>query len=145
MPEIDGVLLDALQQELAGRGREDAITAAELAERLDIDDGEASPATREAITELLFERGVPIRSGNDGYWICQSEREADEYLDDLQGRIEGIEQRKTAFESAWRSWRRDEIPRPVRERIEADPVLELEDFSADELRQRAIADGGGSR
>lgn len=144
MPDaaIDGALLDALQQELADRGREDAITSAELAKRLDIDDGEASPKTREAITTLLFERGVPVRSGSVGYWICQSEREAEEYVADLQGRIEGIEQRQTAFQKAWESWHRDEVPTAVREQIEDDPVLSMDDFSADELRERAVADGG---
>lgn len=145
MTEIDGAVLDAIETELAERGRDDAITAAEIGETVGIDDGEASPATREAIRALLTERGVPIRSGNVGYWVCQSEAEAEEYRADLRSRIEGIEQRLTAFETAWREWTRDEIPKPVREKIEADPVLSLDDFSADDLRERAMADGGESR
>ncbi|WP_256289919.1 hypothetical protein [Halobellus inordinatus] len=141
-PAIDGGLLDELQQELADRGRDDAITAAELADRVEIGDRDGSPKTREAITALLFERGVPIRSGSVGYWICQSEAEAEEYRADLEGRIEGIEQRLVAFETAWREWKRDEIPTAVREKIEADPFLSMDDFSADDLRDRAVADGG---
>ncbi|RLM88164.1 hypothetical protein D3D02_13210 [Halobellus sp. Atlit-38R] len=142
-PAIDGGLLDELQQELADRGRDDAITAAELADRVEIGDRDGSPKTREAITALLFERSVPIRSGSVGYWICQSEAEAEEYRADLEGRIEGIEQRLVAFETAWREWSTNtELSREEREKIEADPFLSMDDFSADDLRERAVADGG---
>jgi hypothetical protein len=100
-PAIDGDLLDDLEQILAGRGRESAITSSKLADRLDINDGEASPKTREAVRILLMERRVPVRSGPCGYWICQSTEEAREYVEDLDGRIAGIEQRQTAFKEAW--------------------------------------------
>lgn len=142
MTDVDSELLDALQQELADRGREEAITAGELFERLGLDDGDTSPKLRAAVKALLFERGVPVRSGSVGYWICQSERECEEYVADLEGRIEGIEQRIAAFETAWQEWQRDRIPTGVREAIEADPVLSMDDFSADELRERAVTDGG---
>lgn len=142
MTDVDGALLDALEAELADRGRDEAITAAELAEHCDIDDGEASPTTRKAVRALLCERGVPIRSGNVGYWVCQSGAEADEYAADLEGRIEGIEQRLTAFRSAWRDWNRQQIPKSAREKIAADPVLELEDFEPADFRPDAVADGG---
>ena len=144
MTEIDGDLLDEIEAELADRGRDDAITAGALAEKVGIDDGNSSPATRKAIRALLTERNVPIRSANVGYWICQSEAEAEEYESDLESRIEGIEQRLTAFRTAWREWKRDEIPTAVREKIEADPYLSMDDFSADDLRERAMADGGES-
>ena len=143
MTEIDGTLLNELQQELADRGRDDAITSAELAEWLDIDDGEASPTTRKAVRALLTERGVPIRSGNVGYWVCQSEAEAEEYVADLEGRIEGIEQRLTAFREAWRSWNRAKIPKDAREKIKADQVLEIDDFEPADFRP--VADGGEER
>ena len=142
MTDVDGALLDQLETELADRSRDEAITAAELAERCDIDDGEASPTTRKAVRALLTERGVPIRSGNVGYWICQSEDEADEYPADLEGRIEGIEQRLMAFQSAWRNWNRAKIPKAARERIKADPVLEIDDFEPADFRPNVRADGG---
>jgi hypothetical protein len=144
MTEIDGDLLDAIEAELADRGRDDAVTAGALAEKVGIDDGQSSPATRKAIRALLTERNVPVRSGNVGYWICQSEAEAEEYRAHLESRIEGTKQRLAAFEKNWREWKRDEIPTAVRERIEADPYLSMDDFSADDLRERAMADGGES-
>jgi hypothetical protein len=142
MTDVDGELLDELEATLADRGRDDAITAAELSERLELDDGDTSPKLREAVKALLFERGVPIRSGSVGYWICQSEREAEEYVADLQGRIEGIEQRITAFEIAWQQWHCSQIPDDAKEQIKADPVLELSDFEPADFRPDARADGG---
>jgi hypothetical protein len=144
-PAIDGDVLAEAREILAGRARDDAITAADLSDRLGLDDGDTSPATREIVRTLLTERGVPVRSGSVGYWVCQSEAEAEEYRENLQSRIEGIEQRLNAFETAWREWHRDRIPTAVREEIEADPVLSMDDFSADELRERAVADGGVDR
>ncbi|WP_311171778.1 hypothetical protein [Halobellus ordinarius] len=145
MTDVDGALLDELEAILADRGRSDAITSAELAERLDIDDGEASPETRAAVRALLFERNVPVRSGNVGYWVCQSEAEAEEYESDLEGRIEGIEQRLTAFRTAWQEWNRAKIPKAAREKIKADPVLEIDDFEPADFRPDVRADGGDPR
>ena len=140
MTAVDGDLLDKLQEMLRGRSRSDAITSAELSERLDLDDGEASPKAREAIRILREERNVPVRAGNVGYWICQSEQEAQEYLDDLRGRIGGIEETMDNFQSAWDAWERSQplradgsgddidIPDEVREQIEDDPVLTIDDW-----------------
>jgi len=57
-----------------------------------------------------------------------------------EGRIEGIEQRLTAFREAWRSWNRAKIPKDAREKIKADPVLEIDDFEPADFRP--VADGG---
>ena len=139
MTEIDGDLLDEIQAELADRGRDDAVTAGALAEKVGIDDGNSSPATRKAIRALLTERNVPIRSANVGYWICQSEAEAEEYRADLESRIEGIEQRLNAFESAWREWNTNtELSQADRERIKSDPYLTVEDY-----REHKLATDGG--
>jgi hypothetical protein len=131
-PSIDGDLLDDLQDILEGRGRGEAITSAELSDRLGLDDGEASPKAREAVRVLRDERGVPIRAGNVGYWICQTQAEADEYLDDLRGRIAGIEESMQNFREAWGSWSRPDPDEPSltpeeRQRVEADPILTVDD------------------
>jgi hypothetical protein len=136
---IDGAVLDRLEAELRGRAREDAITSAELSQILEMDDGEGSPATREAIGILRRERGIPIRAGNVGYWVCQSEQEAQEYLDTLLSRISGIERTMEEFAEAWEDWDRyatdEEIPEEYRgkidpgvwEQIQSDPVLQPHD------------------
>lgn len=141
---IDGALLDEAEAILAGRDRETAITAGELSDRLDLADRETSPKAREVVRTLLFERGVPIRSSSVGYWVCQSEAEAEEYRENLRSRIEGTRQRLAAFDTAWEEWSRSQIPQEKREQIKADPVLELDDFDASDFRPepRSRADGG---
>jgi hypothetical protein len=131
-PSIDGELLDDLQDILEGRGRDDAITSSELSDRLGLEDGEASPKAREAVRVLRDERSVPVRAGNVGYWICQTQAEADEYLDDLRGRIAGIEESMQNFREAWGSWRRPDpdvsgLTPEERQRVEADPILTVAD------------------
>jgi len=135
MTSIDGDLLDELADILRGRGREDAITSAELSDRLSLDDGEASPKAREAVGILRVERGLPVRSGNVGYWVCQSEEEAEEYLANLQGRIAGIEETMREFDEAWENYEpraesQDEpdLPDDLRQRVEDDPTLSLSDI-----------------
>jgi hypothetical protein len=144
-PAIDGALLDAAESILDGRDREHAITAGELSDRLGLDDGEASPQTRELVRACLTERRLPVRSGNVGYWVCQSEQEASEYLDTLRGRIAGIEDRMAAFETAWEHHglvadggnvdsddavddAEPAVPDEVREQLEDDPVLTVQDW-----------------
>lgn len=134
---INGRVLDELEEILRGRSRDEAITSAELAERLPIDDSSGQPATREAIGILRASRGVPIRAGNCGYWVCQSDAEAQDYLDTLLERIAGIEGTMEEFADAWEAWSRrsdvpdeyaGEIPPQVYEQIEDDPVLTPEDY-----------------
>jgi hypothetical protein len=148
-PDADGALLDAAANIIEGRAKSDAITSAELSDRLGLDDGEASPKARDLVRTLITERAIPVRSGSVGYWVCQSEAEAEEYLDTLRGRIAGIETRMDCFEVAWQSHKRaladggtttttddsddgdePEVPEGVREQLEDDPVLTVEDWLA---------------
>ncbi len=39
---------------------------------------------RQIIRDLRIEKGVPILSSRDGYWICTSEHEAAQYMDLLE-------------------------------------------------------------
>jgi hypothetical protein len=125
---IDGELLDELEEILAGRGREDAVTSAALSDRLEMHDGEASPKTREAIRILRRERGLPVRAGNVGYWVCQSEQEADEYIEQLRSRMSGIERTLQEFNAAWDGHRDDpDLPDDIRARVDEDPALTMSD------------------
>lgn len=93
MTSIDGDLLDAVEEELRGRTKDDAIHSGELADKVGIDDGEANPKTREVIRTLMEERGLPIASANCGYWMLESDAQLRIYVNDLRGRIAGIEER----------------------------------------------------
>lgn len=132
MTSIDGELLDELEDILTGRSRGDAITSAALSDRLEMHDGEASPQTREAIRILRRERGLPVRAGNVGYWVCQTEQEADEYIEKLRSRIAGIEQTLQEFDAAWDAHRNDnapDIPDDIRARVDDDPTLSMSDVT----------------
>lgn len=95
-------LADAVANELAGRNcQEEAITSGELSDRLDVGDGEANPKTREIITDLIEERNMPIIAGHCGYWVAADMQEIEDYLDDLDGRIAGIQQRKQRLVAAY--------------------------------------------
>ena len=93
MPSINGALLDAAEDELRGRTKDDAIYSSELAEKIGVDDGEGNPKTREVIRVLMDERDLPVASSNCGYWMLESEDQLRVYVNDLEGRINGIEER----------------------------------------------------
>lgn len=105
MTDIDGATLDALTLELLDTGPDDARTAAELARRTGIDDRGGSPVTREAIRELIDERGVPVVAGTKGYYLLDSPAELKRYLATLDSRIAGIEERKQLVVAAWNRYR----------------------------------------
>jgi len=101
-PDIDGDLLDRLQLELAEhRGRENAITSGPLARRVGISESRTNAKLREAVKVLTRERNVPVVSSNAGFYIPATRAEKDEYLQNLDQRIAGIQQRKELVDDAW--------------------------------------------
>lgn len=102
MSRVDGELLDRLQALMMDhRGPDNTISSGQIAEMLDIDDGEAQPKTREAIRTLSEERGVPIASTSRGYFLIETEGQLNDYLERLDSRIAGIQQRKQTVMDAW--------------------------------------------
>jgi predicted transcriptional regulator len=101
MTDIDGELLDRLTKLfLDHRGKENAISSGQIADKLGIDDGTGNTRTRKAITELLDEREVPVVAGPNGYYLPESLDEARVYDERLTGRMAGIQQRRTNFHDA---------------------------------------------
>lgn len=101
-PSIDGDLLDALHLELADhRGADAAITSDELATRVGLDERQGTnPKVREAVKVLMQERRVPVVSSHAGYYVPETRSEIDDYLENLESRIDGIRQRKELVETA---------------------------------------------
>jgi len=95
-------LADQVYEELRGRtSQAEAITSGELSDRLNVGDGEANPKTRELIHDVMRERDLPVIAGHSGYYVAGSLKEVEEYLDDLDGRIAGIEGRKRDLVAAY--------------------------------------------
>lgn len=106
----DKGVLDALECVLREHvGPSQAITSSELADELDITDGEANPATREAIRVVCEERGLPVAASARGYYVIEDRGQLEEYLENLDGRIAGIQQRKQLVAAAWNQSRPDEV------------------------------------
>ncbi|EMA01801.1 hypothetical protein C437_15316 [Haloarcula vallismortis ATCC 29715] len=95
-------LADQIHDELRGRtSPEEAITSAELSEKLQIGDGEASPKTRELIKEVMIDRDLPIVASNSGYYVATTTAEMEEYFETLDSRIQGIKSRKQDLAAAF--------------------------------------------
>lgn len=107
MTDLDPDTLDSIEADLRDAvGKQNAITSGELARRHVPTDGEANPTTREAIKEIMMrERGLPVVSCANGYYLPADRETIDDELDSLRGRIAGIEDRMALLESNWQQWR----------------------------------------
>lgn len=114
---VDGELLDRIQElMLDHQGPSNTISSGQIAEVLGVDDADAQPKTREAIRVLSEEREVPIASTSQGYYLIQTQDHLNDYLENLDGRIAGIQKRKQTAIDAWES----HIEAAARKRGESD-------------------------
>jgi hypothetical protein len=65
---------------------------------------DTNPAIRDAVRDLLFDRGVPVASCNAGYYIPADESGIDGEVESIRGRIGELNKRKLAFEAAAEGW-----------------------------------------
>jgi hypothetical protein len=86
------------------RGASDAITSGELADEINLPDGEANPQARGLVRDLVLEEGVPVAAHEQGYFLIQRDRELYDYLDALDQRIEAIKERREAVIHAYLDW-----------------------------------------
>ena len=75
-------------------GVENAITSSTLADRIGVTEPNGNPITRKDILEIMRRTGVPIGSTSEGYFVIATVGELSVYLDHLDERIGGIEERK---------------------------------------------------
>lgn len=79
---------------LRHRGKDAAITSAEIARRIGENDGSGSPATRAAIKDIMRTSSLPIGACSTGYFVIDSPEEYADYQRDLDERIAGIKERQ---------------------------------------------------
>lgn len=82
------------------RGSDNPVTSQEIADDTGLDSLDSTPRTRGVIRKLSRQHDFPIGASSKGYFLIAAENEAQSYLDDLEGRIEGIERRKDAVMSS---------------------------------------------
>lgn len=79
---------------LSHEGKENPVTSAEIARQIGIDEDDTHLKTRSLILECAKNYELPVAAGNRGYYIITTLQEYDEYIDNLDARIKGIEERK---------------------------------------------------
>lgn len=88
---------------LMHRGKGNEISSAQIAKTIGIDEDATQSQTRSLIKRTAEEYGIPLSSNNHGYFIITAEDELAAYMDNLDSRIKGIEDRKkTMTENYWR-------------------------------------------
>lgn len=107
MTDVTGAFLDELENVLRAEavGPDNAITSGELASSVGIADAEANPKTREAVRILVEERQVPVAATSQGYFLMTNQDHLETYLETLDGRIAGIQDRKQIVTEAFNHWR----------------------------------------
>jgi hypothetical protein len=102
---VDDAALDALKMILNGRhGREQAITSAELADRID---GLTQSSARAATKALMRETDMVVLGCNEGYHLPAGDIDVAEVVRELGDRIDGIERRQRLLVDNWAKRRRE--------------------------------------
>lgn len=84
------------------KGKCNPVTSAEVAKIIGIIEDDTHAQTRALIFETAEIYGLPLAANHKGYYLITSDAEYDEYMENLDGRIEGIEQRKIIITKNYR-------------------------------------------
>ena len=79
---------------LAHQGKQNAIASAEIAKAIGIVENDTHAQTRALILECAEQYRLPVAASANGYYLITSQQELDEYMANLDLRIEGMEERK---------------------------------------------------
>ena len=79
---------------LSHYGKRNPITSAKIAEKIGINEDDTHSQTRALILECAQKFKLPLAASNQGYYLISNQQEYDEYMNNLDSRSAGIEQRK---------------------------------------------------
>lgn len=79
---------------LSHNGKRNPITSAEIARKIGIIEDDTHAQTRALILECAKKYELPLAASNRGYYLISNQQEYDEYINNLDSRIAGIEERK---------------------------------------------------
>ena len=83
------------------RGKSNAITSREIADKVGISGEDDTYAkTRAMILEAARRYNLPLLAYEGGYYLAETEEEFNKYMENLDSRIEGIEERKRKFQTS---------------------------------------------
>ena len=83
-------------------GKKNSITAAKIALMLGIVEDDTHAQTRALIFECAKMYRLPLAADNTGYYLIETDEEFYSYLENLDSRIRGIEERKQIITQNYR-------------------------------------------
>ena len=76
------------------KGKNNPVTSAEVSNIIGINEDDTHAQTRSLILATADMYRLPLAANNRGYYLITSDAEYDEYMENLDSRIDGITQRK---------------------------------------------------
>ena len=90
------------------RGKGNEISSRDINDVVELDNVGSFPQTRELVKDIVFQEGIPVVGGGNGYYVAETEEEVGEYLETLESRILSNAERKMAVKRAANNWQ-DEL------------------------------------
>lgn len=75
-------------------GEDNPITSREINDVIEVDNVGSFPTTRRIVRNRLFEDGLPVASGNNGYYLIETQDELEAELESINGRVAKMLQRR---------------------------------------------------
>ena len=86
------------------RGKENQISAGEIGPQIGIHEDTTHVQVRGIILQAIERFNLPVAGGNRGYYLIKDEYELEEYLRNIDGRIDEMRKRKNLVEEAFRNY-----------------------------------------
>jgi tetrahydromethanopterin S-methyltransferase subunit G len=83
------------------RGEKNQISAGAIGPQIGIDEDATHVQTRGLILQAIEELNLPVAGGSRGYYMIDDERELQEYVNSINGRISEMEKRKNLVQKAF--------------------------------------------
>lgn len=89
------------------KGKKNRITASAIAAEIGIVENATHAKTRALILECAKAHKLPLAADTKGYYLITSKKEYDDYIENLNSRIAGIEERKRIITKNYEEWEDD--------------------------------------
>jgi hypothetical protein len=86
------------------KGKSNQISAGEIGPQIGVEEDATHVQVRGLILQTIEEFGLPVAASSRGYYLISSEKELNEYLDGIEGRIEEMKKRKRLVKGAFESY-----------------------------------------
>ncbi len=90
------------------KGKKNRITASSIAAKIGIVENATYAKTRALILECAKTHKLPLAADTKGYYLITNKKEYDDYIENLNSRIAGIEERKRIITKNYEEWEDDD-------------------------------------